>query len=94
MVINQIESTGKFNIFLCFFFHSCNSFFLSINSYTFPILLLDSFSESKNNCRAIVIYDKYKPSSQLSNQSKDKIIATKCTAIVPYKEADSLTQSP
>ena len=46
------------------------------------------------NQKAIVIYDKHKCSFQLSNQSKDRIIATDCTAIVSYKEADSLTQSP
>ena len=56
--------------------------------------MLDSFIESKNNCRAIVIYDKHKYSSQLSNQSKNKTGTTECTAIVPYKETDSLTQIP
>ena len=56
--------------------------------------MLDSLNESKNNCKAIVIDDKHNYSSQLSNQSKNKIGTTECRAIVPYKEADCLTQSP
>ena len=94
MVINQIESTGKFNIFLLSFFIHVIHFLFVLTLILFLYYLLDSFNESENNCRAIVIYDTHKCSSQLSNQSKDRILATKYTAIVPYKEADSLTQSP
>ena len=56
--------------------------------------MLDSFNESTNKCSAIVIYDKQKYSSQLSNQPKNKTSRTECAAIVPYKAEDSLTQNP
>ena len=67
-------------------------FIVSLPKLFLLYYLLDLLNESKNNCRAIVIYHKQKYSSQLSNHYKDKISTTGCTAIVPYKEADIITK--
>ena len=48
----------------------------------------------KKTTTAIILYDKLKNSSQLSNHSKDIINTSKCTVKVQCKEADSLTKTP